>query len=147
LEIVVNRLADVLFVQVLRAHIASREHPCNKGWLRAVFDPQIGLALKSLHENVAPPWTVESLAAACGMSRSAFAQKFKDLVGEAPLEYLTNWRIQKAIALLRDEGKKLFGVAKSVGYDSDAAFSKAFKRVFGVAPKRFAGNVPSVTQG
>jgi AraC-like DNA-binding protein len=100
-----------------------------------------------MHENVAPPWTVESLAAACGMSRSAFAQKFKDLVGGAPLEYLTNWRMQKAIALLRDEDKKLFGVAKSVGYDSDAAFRKAFKRVFGVAPKRFAGNVPSVTQG
>jgi AraC-like DNA-binding protein len=83
-EIVVNRLADVLFVQMLRAHIASREHPCNKGWLRAVFDPQIGLALKSMHDNVAAPWTVESLAAACGMSRSAFAHKFKDLVGEAP---------------------------------------------------------------
>jgi AraC-like DNA-binding protein len=106
-----------------------------------------GLALKSMHENVAAPWTVESLAAACGISRSAFAQKFKDLVGEAPLEYLTNWRMHKAIALLRDEDKKRFGVAKSVGYDSDAAFSKAFKRVFGVAPKRFAGNVPSVTQG
>ncbi len=146
-EIAVNRLADVLFGQVRRAHIASREHPCNKGWLRAVFDPQIGLALKSMHENVAQPWTVESLAAACGMSRSAFAQKFKDLVREAPLEYLTNWRMQKAIALLRDEDKKLFGVAKSVGYDSDAAFNKAFKRVFGVAHKRFAGNVPSVTQG
>jgi AraC-like DNA-binding protein len=100
-----------------------------------------------MHENAAAPWTVESLAAACGMSRSAFAQKFKDLVGEAPLEYLTNWRIQKTIALLRDEDKKLFGVAKSVGYDSDAAFSKAFGRVFGVPPKRFAGNVPSVTQG
>jgi AraC-like DNA-binding protein len=97
-----------------------------------------------MHENEAP-WTVESLAAACGMPRSAFAQKFKDLVGEAPLEYLTNWRMQKAI--LRDEDKKGFGVATSVGYDSDAACRKAFKRVFGVARKRFAGNVPSVTQG
>src|SRR6516225_9831437 len=109
--------------KILRAHIASQEYPCNKGWLRAVFDPQIGPALKSRHENLAPPWTAESLAAARGMSRPAFAQKFKDLVGEAPLEYLTNWRMQKAIALLRDEDKKLFGVAKSVGYDSDAAFS------------------------
>jgi AraC-like DNA-binding protein len=68
-----------------------------------VFHPQIGLALKSMHENAGAPWTVESLAAACGMSRSAFAQKFKDLVGEAPLEYLTNWRMQKAIALLLDK--------------------------------------------
>jgi AraC-like DNA-binding protein len=97
--------------------------------------------------KTAPSWTVESLAAACGMSRSAFGQKFKDLVGRAPLEYQTNWRMQKAIALSRDEDKKLLRVAKSAGYDSDAAFSKTFKRVFGVAPKRFAGNVPSVTQG
>ena len=77
-----------------------------------MFDPQIGLALKSMHENVAAPWTVESLAAACGMSQSVFAQKFKDLVSEAPLEYLTNRRMQKAIAILRDKDKKLCGVAK-----------------------------------
>ena len=120
-------MADILFIQVLRAHIASHDEPCNKGWLRAVFDPQIGLAIKSMHEDVATSWTVETLAAACGMSRSAFAQKFKDLVGETPLEYLTNWRMQKATAFLRDGNKKLFGVAKSLGYDSDAAFSKAFK--------------------
>ena len=144
-ELVVNRLADVLFIQMLRARIASRAEPCNKGWLQAVFDPQIGLALKSMHENVAAPWTVETLAAACGMSRSAFAQKFKDLVGETPLEYLTNWRMQKATAFLRDGNRKLFGVAKAVGYDSDAAFSKAFKRVFGVAPKKYAGNFKSVS--
>jgi len=99
-EIVVNRLADVLFVQMLRAHIASREHPCNKGWLRAVFDPQIGLALKSMHENVAAPCTVESLAAACPDQRSL---ESSSMVGEAPPEYLTNWRMQKAIALLRDK--------------------------------------------
>jgi len=144
-ELVVNRLADVLFIHMLRARIASRTESCNKGWLHAVFDPQIGLALKSMHDNVAAPWTVETLAASCGMSRSAFAQKFKDLVGETPLEYLTNWRMQKATAFLRDGNKKLFGVAKSVGYDSDAAFSKAFKRVFGVAPKKYAGNFKSVS--
>jgi AraC-like DNA-binding protein len=79
------------------------------------------------------------------VSRSAFAQKFKDLVGETPLEYLTNWRMQKATAFLRDGNKKLFGVAKSLGYDSDAAFSKAFKRVFGAAPKKYAGNFKSVS--
>jgi AraC-like DNA-binding protein len=79
------------------------------------------------------------------MSRSAFAQKFKNLVGETPLAYLTNWRMQKATAFLRDGSRKLFGVAKSVGYDSDAAFSKAFKRVLGVAPKKYAGKFKSVT--
>lgn len=137
-ELVVNRLADVLFIQCLRAHIASHSEPCKKnGWLRAVFDPQVGVALKSMHEKVEDPWTVESLAAACGMSRSAFAMRFKGLVGETPLEYLTSWRMQKATALLQKGDKKLFAVAKSVGYDSDAAFSKAFKRIFGVAPRAY----------
>lgn len=74
------------------------------------------------------------------MSRSAFAVRFKDLVGETPLEYLTSWRMQKATGLLQKSDKKLFEVAKSVGYDSDAAFSKAFKRVFGLAPWEYRRN-------
>jgi len=136
-ELVVNRLADVLFIQCLRAHIASRSEPCKSGWLRAVFDPQVGVALKSMHEKVEDPWTVESLAEACGMSRSAFALRFKELVGETPLEYLTSWRMHKATALLQKGDKKLLEVAKSVGCDSDAAFSKAFKRIVGVAPRAY----------
>src|ERR1035438_206467 len=87
-------------------------------------------------EELCNPWTVESLAAACGMSRSAFALRFKDLVKDTPLEYLTNWRMQKATAFLRKGDKKLFEVAKAVGYASDAAFSKAFRRAVGVAPGR-----------
>ena len=90
-----------------------------------------------MHESVENPWTVETLAAAAGMSRSAFAFRFKELLSETPLEYLTNWRMYKAIGLLQEDGRKLFEVAKSVGYDSDAAFSKAFKRVLGVAPKEY----------
>jgi AraC-like DNA-binding protein len=105
--------------------------------LRAIFDPQIGVALKSLHQKVEHHWTVESLAVACGMSRSAFAVRFKDLVGETSLEYLTGWRMQKATGLPQKGDKKLFEVAKSLGYDSDAAFSKAFKRIFGVAPREY----------
>jgi len=139
-DLVVNRLADVLFIQCLRAYIASRSEACKSGLLRAIFDPQIGVALKSMHERVDHPWTVESLAAACGISRSPFALRFKDLVGETPLEYLTRWRMQKATALLQKGDKKLFEVAKSVGYDSDAAFSKAFKRVFSVAPREYGRN-------
>lgn len=90
----------------------------------------------STHERgkVAAPWTVESLAAASGMSRSAFAMRFKEMVGETPLEYLTTWRMQKAASLLRKGDQKLIDV--SVGYDSHAAFSKAFKRVVHVAPPR-----------
>jgi AraC-like DNA-binding protein len=137
-EVMVNRLADILFIQCVRAHIATGSESCKSGWLRAIFDPKIGAALKAMHEKVENPWTVESLAVAAGMSRSAFALRFKELLGETPLEYLTNWRMYKATGLLQEEGdKKLFEIAKSVGYDSDAAFSKAFKRVLGVAPREY----------
>ena len=136
-DLVVNRLADILFAQCLRAHIASRSEAYNNGLLRAIFDPQIGVALKSMHEKVEAPWTVETLATAAGMSRSAFALRFKEMVGETPLEYLTSWRMQKAAALLQKGDQKLIDVARSVGYDSDAAFSKAFKREVSVAPRDF----------
>ena len=136
-EVMVNRLADILFIQCVRAHIASSSETCKSGWLRAIFDPKIGAAIKAMHERVENPWTVETLAAAAGMSRSAFALRFKELLGETPLEYLTNWRMHKATGLLREDDRKLFEVAKSVGYESDAAFSKAFKRVLGVAPREF----------
>ncbi len=128
--VVATRLAEVLFIQVLRAHIASGSEP-NKGWLRAVFDPQMGAALSAFHDRVNTPWTVASLAEAAGMSRSAFAARFKELLGQTPLEYVTGWRMQKAMQLLEQRNKKLIEVARLVGYESDAAFSKAFKRVVG----------------
>jgi AraC-like DNA-binding protein len=135
-EVVATRLAEVLFIQVLRSHIASgTEH--NQGWLRAVFDPQIGTALSAIHDSVNTPWTVESLAAAATMSRSAFAARFKALLGQTPLEYVTEWRMQKAVQFLRQRDKKLIDVARSVGYESDAAFSKAFKRVVGANPGEY----------
>ncbi len=135
-EVVGSRLAEVLFIQVLRAHIASRPES-NKGWLRAIFDPQIGAALSAIHDRVNTPWTVESLAEAAGMSRSAFAARFKELLGQTPLEYVTEWRMQKAIQLLERRDKKLPEVARLVGYESDAAFSKAFKRVVRANPGEY----------
>ena len=83
------------------------------------------------------PWTVKSLAAAAGMSRSALASRFKELLGQTPLEYVTDWRMQKAIQLLQEGDKKLMEIAQSVGYESDAAFSKSFKRVLGVSPGEY----------
>jgi AraC-like DNA-binding protein len=133
-EVVATRLAEVLFIQALRAHIASGMGSRSRGWLRAIFDPQMGAALSALHGNVNAPWTVESLAEAAGMSRSAFAARFKQLLGQTPLEYVTEWRMQKAMPLLQQRDKKLIDVARSVGYESDAAFSKAFKRVVGTNP-------------
>ena len=140
-EVVATRLAEVLFIQVLRAHIASgpeRNAPeRHKGWLRAVFDPQLGPALNAIHDRVNTPWTVESLAEAASMSRSAFAARFKEILGQTPLEYVTEWRMQKAIQLLEQREKKLIDVARLVGYESDAAFSKAFKRVVGANPGEY----------
>src|SRR5579862_8156667 len=99
-EVVATRLAEVLFIQILRVHIAS-EPERNQGWLKAIFDPQVGAALNAVHHRVKTPWTVESLAEAAGMSRSAFAVRFKELLGQTPLEYVTEWRMQKAIELLK----------------------------------------------
>jgi AraC-like DNA-binding protein len=136
-EVVATRLAEVLFIQTLRAHIASEVEWRNKGWLRAIFDPQVGAALSAVHDSVSTPWTVESLAEAATMSRSAFAVRFKELLGQTPLEYVTEWRMQKAMQLLEQRDKKLIDVARSVGYESDAAFSKAFKRVVGANPGEY----------
>jgi len=135
-EVVATRLGEVLFIQALRAYIASVPER-NKGWLRAIFDSQMGTALSAIHDSVKTPWTVESLAAAAGMSRSAFAARFKALLGQTPLEYVTEWRMQKAMQLLEQRDKKLIDVARLVGYESDAAFSKAFKRVVGANPGEY----------
>jgi AraC-like DNA-binding protein len=97
----------------------------------------MGTALSAIHDRVNTPWTVESLAEAAGMSRSAFAARFKELLGQTPLEYVTEWRMQKAMQLLQQRDKKLIDVARLVGYESDAAFSKAFKRVVGTNPGEY----------
>jgi AraC-like DNA-binding protein len=93
-------------------------------------------SISAIHGSVNTPWTVESLAEAAGMSRSAFAARFKGLLGQTPLEYVTEWRMQKAMQLLEQRDKKMIDVARLVGYESDAAFSKAFKRVVGEYIKR-----------
>jgi AraC-like DNA-binding protein len=145
-DLVLRRLADILLIQAIRAHTAS--DACRKtGWLRGLSDRQIGAALQSMHENIGQAWTVAGLAAAAGMSRSAFAVRFKELIGETPLEYLTRWRIYQAARLLREGDKKLIDVAHSIGYDSDGAFNKAFKRIMGTTPgdyRRNGGALPSL---
>ena len=113
-EVFATRLAEVLFIQTLRAYIASGVEWRNKGWLRAIFDPQMGSALSAIHDSVNTPWTVESLAEAAGMSRSSFAARFKELLGQTPLEYVTEWRTQKTMQLLQQRDKKLIDVGRSV---------------------------------
>ncbi len=136
-DVAANRLAEVLFVQILRAHVASI--PCKRknGWLSAIFDPQIGKALQAVHADIAAPWTVESIADAAGMSRSSFAVRFKELLGLTPIRYVAEWRMQKSLQLLEHGEAKLSDLGLQVGYETDAAFNKAFKRAIGVTPGRY----------
>lgn len=132
-QTVVSRLADILFVQAVRAYLAQSGEAA-KGWLRALVDPHIGAALGLIHEKPEEPWTVETLASEVAMSRSAFAARFMQLVEEPPLTYLTRWRMDKASRLLRATTASIGEIAARVGYDAEAAFSKAFKRWVGVPP-------------
>ena len=132
-QTVVSRLADVLFIQIVRGYLATLP-PGASGWLGALGDAQIGSALGLIHQSPELDWTVQSLAARVAMSRSAFASRFARLVGEPPLAYVTPWRMQKAAGLLRQSSSTLADIAERVGYDSEAAFSKAFKRAVGSAP-------------
>ncbi len=130
---VISHLTEILFIQAVRAYIVNKEY-CGTCWLRALTDPQIGVALTLIHRYAEKPWTVATLADQVGMSRSAFATEFRELVGEPPLQYLTRWRMHKAAGLLRQGQGNLAELAAQVGYESEAAFSNAFKRWMGKAP-------------
>jgi AraC-like DNA-binding protein len=130
--VVVSRLADILLVQAIRAHIATGQF-AEQG-LCALADPHICKALSLIHERPAEAWTVESLATAVALSRSGFAARFSALVGKPPLEYLASWRMTKAAQLLRESELPLSELATDVGYRSEASFHRAFKRWEGSAP-------------
>ncbi len=134
-QTLVSRLTDLLVLQVLRGHLMQLE-PSSDGpnWLGALTEPQIGAALALLHESPERSWTVRSLAQRVGMSRSAFAARFTRLVGQPPLQYLTRLRMHNAAALLSDSFASTSEIAERVGYVSDTAFCKAFKRMFGESP-------------
>ncbi len=134
---VMTRLADVLFVQAIRAYLDGLEGE-RSSWLQALTDSSMRKALDLIHHHPEENWTVASLAKQVAMSRSAFAARFTQLVGQPPLQYLTAWRMQKAAQLLRDDqGTNIKEIAKRVGYDSEIAFSRAFKRWADVAPGAF----------
>jgi AraC-like DNA-binding protein len=134
-SLVTSRLADILLVQALRAYVAG-EGAGSSGWIGALADPQIGSALSLMHNQVAERWTVDGLASAVGMSRSAFALRFKETVGVTPLDYLLRWRMQLARDALRRR-ETVSSIAAATGYASESAFGNAFKRVYGRAPKRY----------
>ncbi len=132
-EAVITRLADILVIQTVRAWIES-DPGARTGWLGALQDPQIGAAITRIHRDPARDWTVAALADELAMSRSAFAARFTALVGEPVMAYVTRWRMHLAVAALREEGAAVGELAARLGYRSEAAFARAFKRVIGAPP-------------
>jgi AraC-like DNA-binding protein len=132
-EAVITRLADVLVIQAIRAWIETAP-AARTGWLGALQDPQIGQALALIHRDPARAWTLASLARELAMSRSAFAARFTELVDEPAMQYLTRWRMQLAQHALQTEGATVAELAGRLGYQSEAAFARAFKRVTGLPP-------------
>ena len=131
-----SRLVDLLLIYVLRAWIEHQPEGAG-GWLGALRDPSIAQALASLHGNVSAPWELGDLARSVGLSRATLARRFRALVGVPPLTYLTRWRMTLASRQLRETSDALAQVASSVGYDSEFAFNRAFKREVGVAPGEY----------
>lgn len=131
---VLDRLLDLVLIAALRAWFA-RPDADPPGWYRAHADPVVGPALRLLQEAPQERWTLQSLAAAVGISRAALARRFRELVGEGPITFLTEWRLTLAADLLREPGATLASVAAQVGYSSPYALSAAFKRVRGVSPR------------
>jgi AraC-like DNA-binding protein len=132
-ETVITRLADVLVIQAIRGWI-ERDPAAQTGWLGALRDRQVGRALTLIHRDPARPWTLAMLAAEVAMSRSAFAARFAALVGEPPMHYVARWRMHVALTWLKEEDAGLGELAGRLGYQSEAAFSRAFKRFLGVSP-------------
>ena len=139
-EAVASRLLDVLFAQLLRSCAASL--PAT-GWLAAVQDPQVGRALALIHREPGARWTVESLARRAGLSRSVFFERFTALLGEPPAKYLARWRVMTGADLLRRSPVDLGTLASQLGYGSEDAFSRTFKRHYGLTPREFRKALPS----
>jgi AraC-like DNA-binding protein len=132
-ELVVTRLAELMFIEVLRRHVESLPAD-GTGWFAGLRDEVVGRALELLHGFPARDWSLEELARESSCSRSVLAERFARLMGEPPMQYLARWRMQMAARLLTDGTAKVAAIALEVGYDSEAAFSRAFKKVAGVAP-------------
>jgi AraC-like DNA-binding protein len=133
--VMVARILDLLFIQILRAWAAGEDATPN--WLAGALDPQIGPALSAIHTDPGRDWTVEDLARSCSLSRSAFAERFAARVGKPPASYLANVRLDAAATLLRDTPAPVGLVADKVGYASEAAFSRAFRNRYGTPPARW----------
>jgi len=136
-----SRLSELLFVEAVRQYSVTSTDQ-DAGRLKGVADPQIGRALAAIHHNISSPWSADSLAREVSMSRSAFVDRFTTLIGVPPIRYLTIWRLQKAKLSLRETRKTIAKLTQEVGYGSKEAFSRAFKREFGLSPARWRDQQP-----
>jgi AraC-like DNA-binding protein len=132
-EAVITRLADILIIQAIRAWLDTATE-AQTGWLAALRDTQVGRALAAIHKTPEEDWTLERLARLAGMSRSGFAARFSDMVGQPAMRYLTEWRLQKARLAIAKGNEPIAQIARKAGYLSEAAFGRAFKQTFGASP-------------
>jgi len=142
--LVVEHLAHMMLVQALRMHLAEGEKG-GIGWLFALADKQIGATIKAMHDDPAHRWTLEALAERACMSRSTYALKFKEKVGKAPMEYLMNWRMLLAGDRLTNGSEPVSTIALSLGYESESAFSTAFKKRMGCSPRQYGRTISNIS--
>jgi transcriptional regulator GlxA family with amidase domain len=143
-EAVLAKLSEVLFVETLRTYIAHLPSE-QTGWLAGARDSEVGKTLALMHRDPARPWTIASLAKEAGLSRTVLAERFRHYLNEPPMAYLTHWRLQLGAQMLGSTSHSVSQIAAEVGYESEAAFNRAFKREFGVPPARFRNQSKSTS--
>jgi AraC-like DNA-binding protein len=142
-SLIAQQLAYMMLIQALRLHLADTSS-AGRGWLSALSDKHMSIAIAVMHNDPGHAWTLRSLAERVGMSRSVFALRFRETVGVTPMEYVTRWRMLLAADRLRNSSDGLSAIAHSLGYNSESAFGKAFRRVMGCSPRQYARSAPSV---
>ena len=138
-NVIVNKLGEVLFVHTLRAYIERNK--LKQGFIAAIQDERISKVLKAIHSSSGENWQLEELAQIAGMSRTSFTNKFKELIGDTPFSYLTQWRLLQAKELLRESKKSVGEISEVVGYQSEAAFNRVFKKRVEQTPLKFRQNI------
>jgi AraC-like DNA-binding protein len=136
-SLIAQQLAYMMLIQALRLHLADAAN-AGRGWLSALADRHMSLAIAAMHDDPGYPWTLQLLAERVGVSRSVFALRFRETVGATPMEHLTRWRMLLAADRLKNSSDGLAAVAQSLGYESESAFGKAFRRAMGCSPRRYS---------
>jgi AraC-like DNA-binding protein len=136
-SLIAQQLAYMMLIQALRLHLIDTTS-AGRGWLSALSDKHMSIAIAGMHNDPGYPWTLQSLAERVGMSRSVFALRFRETVGTTPMEYLTRWRMLLAGDRLKNSSDGLSTIAQSLGYESESAFGKAFRRVMGCSPRQYS---------